>query len=193
MQHYRRVITTVFVIATSIYAQSGYSEEDVWALLKQGGYVVVMRHATADKSADNARTLKINDCSVQRNLSMYGREEAIKIGKSFRAHDIPVSEVISSQYCRTNDTARLAFNRVSNWQPLNLLNALPASEREARTALVSERINAYRGRDNIIMVTHQPNITALTFEVVEPGEFLVLKPDQSGEFDVVGRLTPGDL
>jgi hypothetical protein len=43
------------------------------------------------------------------------------------------------------------------------------------------------------MVTHRPNIDALTIEIVETGGFLVLKPDREGGYDIVGYVTPDDL
>jgi hypothetical protein len=43
------------------------------------------------------------------------------------------------------------------------------------------------------MVTHLPNIDALTLELVEPGGFLVLQPDDNGSFDIVGDFTPADM
>ena len=41
------------------------------------------------------------------------------------------------------------------------------------------------------MVTHQPNIDAITLELVEPGGFILLKPDKHGGFDIAGDFTPG--
>ena len=43
------------------------------------------------------------------------------------------------------------------------------------------------------MVTHMPNIDALTLELVEPGGLLVLEPDQEGSFDIVGYLAPDNI
>jgi len=193
MYQYRKITTIVFVFSFTFYAPTSSSEENIWETLRQGGNVILMRHATADKSKNNAEVLNINDCSVQRILSPFGREESVWIGNAFRRHSVPIAKIFTSEYCRTKNTAMLAFKRATSWHPLNLLDALPGQAREARTAIVTERITAYRGPKNIIMVTHQPNITALTFEVVEPGEFLVLKPNNSDEYDVIGRLTPSEL
>jgi len=186
------ILYALYFIAIATYPVIGISDEDVWANLKQGGYVVLMRHATAEKTGDPLN-LKVNDCSVQRNLSPQGRREAALIGQVFRRQSVSVSEVLSSRYCRTGETAELAFGRVTTWQPLDLLFALPEKDRDARTEIVAERIGTYVGEDNLVMITHSPNIDALTLELVEPGGFLVLKPDHKGSFDIVGYFTPDDI
>jgi phosphohistidine phosphatase SixA len=190
--HQLRKLTILFSLAITAYPGIGFSDEDVWAKLKQGGYVVLMRHATAEKTNDPL-VLKVDDCTVQRNLSSKGQEEARFIEKVFRSRFIPVGEVLSSRYCRTQETAKLAFGFVSTWQPLDLLYALPDQERDTRTETVAQRIGAFVGKDNLVMVTHRPNIDALTLELVEPGGFLVLEPEQNGSFDIVGGITLGDI
>jgi phosphohistidine phosphatase SixA len=187
-----RILSTLSFIAIIAYPIIGISDEDVWAKLKQGGYVVLMRHAKAEKIGDPL-TLKINDCSVQRNLSAQGQKEAALIGRVFHGRSVSVSEVLSSRYCRTQETAELAFGGVTTWQPLDLLYALPEQDRDARTEIVAKRISTYTGEANLVMITHLPNIDALTLELVEPGGFLVLEPDHKGSFDIVGYFAPDDI
>ena len=192
MYQQHRVLSIIFCIAITTYSDTGFTDEGVWDKLKRGGYVVLMRHVTAEKTGDPL-VLKIDDCSVQRNLSQPGRTEAGFIGREFRNHSVPIAEVLSSRYCRTRETAELTFGLVMAWQPLDLLYALPQQDRDARTEIVAQRIGAYVGKGNLIMVTHLPNIDALTLELVEPGGFLVLQPDHNGSFDIVGDFTPADL
>ena len=192
MYQQQRILLFIFCIAITTYSGIGFTDEGVWDKLKRGGYVVLMRHVTAEKTGDPL-VLKIDDCSVQRNLSQQGRTEAGFIGKEFRNRAVPIEEVLSSRYCRTLETAELTFGLVTTWQPLDLLYALPQQDREARTDIVAQRIGAYAGKANLIMVTHLPNIDALTLELVEPGGFLVLQPDDNGSFDIVGDFTPADM
>ena len=91
-----RILSAVYFIAMIGYPITGVGDEGVWENLKQGGYVILMRHATAQKTGDPL-ILKINDCSVQRNLSPKGRQEAALIGLVFHSRFIPVSEVLSSR------------------------------------------------------------------------------------------------
>ena len=187
-----RILILLCCVAITAYPSIGFTDEDVWVKLQQGGYVVLMRHTTAEQTGDPL-VLKINDCSVQRNLSKKGQGEAEVIGQAFRNRSIPVVEVLSSRYCRTQETAELAFGRVTQWQPLDLLFALPEQDRDARTEIVAKSIGAFAGEGNLIMITHRPNIDALTLELVEPGGFLVLEPDHEGSFDIVGYLAPDDI
>ena len=46
MHQHTRIFTILFCIAIIAYSHIGYSDEDVWAKLKRGGHVVLMRHAT---------------------------------------------------------------------------------------------------------------------------------------------------
>ena len=80
----------------------------VWALLQRGepGYVVMMRHALAPGTGDPA-DFRLGDCTTQRNLSDVGRSQAVRIGKAFRSHKTRIARVLSSQWCRCKDTARL--------------------------------------------------------------------------------------
>ncbi len=187
-------ICRLFIYAILIaYSQVGFGDDSAWDLLKKGGNVVLMRHASADKSKGDPLLLKIGDCGGQRMLSSTGQKEASMIGDAFRTQAILVDTVLASRYCRTQATAKLAFGRATSWQPLDLLYALPEKNREARTEIVTKRISAYVGAKNLIMVTHQPNVEGLTLEMIEQGEMLILKPDQKGSYDIVGRLKIKDL
>ena len=158
------------------------AKKDIWANLKQGGHVVLMRHTTAEAKGD---PLKLNDCSVQRKLSRKGRFEALRVGRLFRRHGVPINAVLSSRYCRTQETARLAFGRVATWEPLDLLYAVDDSKADTRTDTVTKRISAFKGKGNLVLVTHKPNIEALTLELIPPGSMLVLKPDGRGGFKII--------
>lgn len=50
--------------------------EQIWALLKGGGQVVLMRHAVTTPGVGDPAGMRLDDCSTQRNLSDAGRREA---------------------------------------------------------------------------------------------------------------------
>ena len=62
----------------------------------------------------------ILDCSTQRNLSKEGELQALKIGKFFKENDIKFTKVLSSEWCRCKDTAKIAFG---NYETKNFLNS----------------------------------------------------------------------
>jgi hypothetical protein len=106
----------LILLALPVQAEAS---EALWAILKSGGQVVIMRHAATDGTAGDRDTMRLEDCSTQRNLSPSGRDEARRIGSAFRARGITVDDVRSSVWCRCLDTATLAFGMVKPWLPLN--------------------------------------------------------------------------
>ncbi|WP_373533812.1 histidine phosphatase family protein [Microcoleus sp.] len=170
--------------ATKAQTQAG------WQLLQRGdtGLVVVMRHAIAPGTGDPAN-FKLGDCSTQRNLSVQGRTQAKQIGAEFRNRNIKVARVVSSQWCRCLETAKLI--NLGKVEPLPALNSFFSdSSQEARqTATIRKLIVDNRNtKGAIIMVTHQVNITAITDIVPQSGEAVILKSDRQGKIQIFGRI-----
>jgi broad specificity phosphatase PhoE len=180
-------LALVLVLALLSVPGAASADEAIWALLKSGGQVVIMRHAaTVPTVPDTLGT----GCSSQRNLSEAGREDARRIGAAFRAHDIAVEDVRASVWCRCMDTARLAFGTVTNWPALDSIFR-DRSREAAQTREVRELIRGHSG-GTLVLVTHQVNITALTGLFPDEGEMLVLTPRGEG-FVVAGRIKPSDV
>ncbi len=92
------------VISFQSNAQSMTNDE--WSVLRGTGKVVLMRHAIAPGTGD-PNEFRLDDCSTQRNLSAEGREQARQAGEQFRKRKIPIKQVLSSQWCRCLETAKL--------------------------------------------------------------------------------------
>lgn len=86
--------------------------KELLAQLLQGGLILYFRHGETPNYKDPIEGDHYEDCAQQRNLSADGREQARAIGKAFRTLAIPLGVVRSSPFCRSADTARLAFGRV---------------------------------------------------------------------------------
>lgn len=160
-----------------------------WALLQQGtGYVVMMRHALAPGVGDPAN-FRLGDCSTQRNLSAEGRQQARQLGQAFRDRNIPISRVLSSQWCRCLETAKLLdLGTVEPFPALNSFFQNPGA-REPQTRSLKKFILENRNTPGVIlMVTHQVNITELTGAVPRSGASVVLKADGRGQIKLVGEL-----
>ena len=83
--------------------------------LKQGGFVVVLRHGKTNAVAglpEDKSPLDLANCADQAMLSEAGRDQARAIGTAFASARIPVGKVLASGYCRAIEMARLAFGRV---------------------------------------------------------------------------------
>jgi broad specificity phosphatase PhoE len=170
-------------LTTCLPARAG----DDWAAVKSGT-AVLFRHALAPGVGDPPGFL-LGDCSTQRNLSDEGRAQARRLGKAFTAQSIRVGAVWSSLWCRTRETADIAFPQRRLDQPafnsfFGQPDAAPEQTQAAR-ALLSQ----WRGPGVLVVVTHQVNITALTGVVPASGEGVVVRPTAQG-LEVVGRVSP---
>lgn len=170
------------------------ADQAPWAELKKGGYVLLIRHGPTDTLTHSTHPrADFENCVGQNNLSPEGQLAAKRIGKTFKKRHIPIGEVLAGPYCRTQDTARLAFGKYKVWDALDLATALPDEEANKRNAQVAERVGAYTGKKNLVLVTHKPNVDALTLELIEPGTVLILKPEGNSGFQVIGRINQEDL
>lgn len=168
----------VALLALLATAPAGTTEAG-WALLRNGGQVVLINHAHAPGSGDPAN-FDIENCTTQRNLSDRGRQQARRMGALFFARAAPIERVLTSRYCRARDTADLAFgdNVVEIFEALDYFEPGSKAE-EVQTEAVLERIRGYSGAGNLLMVTHQPNIQALAGVKAREGQAIILS--RSGE------------
>jgi broad specificity phosphatase PhoE len=165
---------------------AGQASSDTWDALRREPLVVLVRHALAPGTGD-PEGFRLDDCRTQRNLDEQGRAQARKLGERFRAERVPVAQVLHSQWCRTRDTATLAFPGLTRDEAV--FNSF-FSEREradAQTRAATALLQRWRGPGVLVVVTHQVNISAITGSVTTSGEALVLRPGASG-LTLVGRL-----
>ena len=87
--------------------------------LESGGKLIFIRHAYAPGNGD-PNNFNLNDCSTQRNLNNEGREQAKHIGEFFEKNKIKIDKVLSSEWCRCKETAKIAFK---NFSSINFLNS----------------------------------------------------------------------
>lgn len=176
----------------ALHSPMTFAHPDPWQELRRGGHVILMRHANTDGLTPSIDPdSDFDGCAAQRNLSLQGRSDAAHIGRTLRAKRIPIAAVLAGPSCRTQDTARLAFKKYKVWEALDLLSDFSETDAAQRTEKVSEKIAAYRGRKNWVLVTHQQNIDALIFDLVDPGTLVVLKPEGKN-FRVLGKLPVND-
>lgn len=166
---------------------STQANEATWQSLQEGSLVILMRHALAPGIGDPPGFV-LSQCDTQRNLSAQGRAQAEAIGSALRERDIPIAAVYSSRWCRALDTAELMA--LGSVEPTPWLDSFfrGRGDQVAITQAARERIAAWQGPGNLLLVTHQVNITALTGGGVSSGEMVVVRPLKDS-LTVVGRLS----
>jgi phosphohistidine phosphatase SixA len=167
--------------------------------LRKGGHVIYLRHATTETDyADQADpNLDLDDPSTQRMLSDQGIKEAEDIGAVFKANDILVGKVFSSEYQRAKDTADLAFGK--KYKVNKDLNFLPFED------YTDEQLDTYHDRlapmlskkpknakKNTVIVGHDDPFEGTTNIYPDPqATAYVIKP-HGDSYDIVGKLVPND-
>ncbi|MCO6391995.1 histidine phosphatase family protein [Aliihoeflea aestuarii] len=181
---YRTLIITILSFALALPAAA---TEAGWALLRNGGQVVLLNHANAPGATEPA-AFDIESCRTQRNLSERGRQQARRIGALFAARAAPVEEIFSSRYCRTRDTAELAFG-ASLVETVDWLDPFDADgeEADARRQRLIEEIEAYTGSGILVMVTHDSYVDAVLGTRPREGEAIIVTA-HDGALQTVGRI-----
>jgi phosphohistidine phosphatase SixA len=168
-------------------AQTLQSEALVMAL-RQGGYVIVMRHARSP--------LEVPDKQAERQLDAEGRATAAAMGRALRDLKIPIGEVLSSPTYRALETLKYAqFGNARSYAELGDNGQSMQGGTEAQAAWLRERVKQFPKGANTIIITHAPNLTHAFPEAaqgVEDGEALIFGPGGKGGAALVARVKIGE-
>ena len=158
-----------------------------FARLSEPGIVAVVRHAHAPGTGDPA-SFTLDDCATQRNLGARGRQQAREIGAAIRAAGAIVDRVLTSQWCRCRDTARLLdLGPVEDLPALNSFFRNPARA-DRQTADLRQFLSGLPPGAAVVLVTHYVNIKSLTGRGVASGEVLLLEIGRAGTISVVDEI-----
>jgi hypothetical protein len=144
--------------------------------LRQGGYVLYLRHASTDFSQDDSRMTSYADCSTQRNLTDKGRAEARGLGTEVKRLGIPIGAVYASPFCRTMETARLAFGEP---KPTNEVRGGPSRPDDPARYDPLRKLLATPpapGRNNVISSHGNPFFALFGPPYLAEGEIAVVEP-----------------
>jgi len=167
---------------------AGAGEAEVWAALRAGRHVALMRHTDAPGGVGDPAGFRIEDCATQRNLSAKGRADAEKIGARLKSERIAFEKIISSPWCRCMDTATLLqLGPVAAEATFGNVVVL-SDQRQSLTAGARAVIEQWNGSGVLLVVTHGANIAALTGISPASGEIVVVKKGGGGSIESVGRL-----
>ena len=141
--------------------------------LEDGGKLIFIRHAYAPGNGDPAG-FNLNDCSTQRNLSEDGRKQAQHIGEFFTKNKIEIDKVLSSEWCRCKETAKIAFENYSTNSFLNSFYSSKFSKnKDKQVKAFNYYIKNLESKKNLIFVTHYVFISELLNYGPSSGEIVV--------------------
>ena len=152
--------------------------------LEDGGKLIFIRHAYAPGSGD-PDNFNLNDCSTQRNLSEEGRNQAKYIGEFFRNKKIKIDKVLSSEWCRCKETAKIAFKNFSTNSFLNsFYSSKFAKNKDKQINSLNNYIIKFKSDKNLILVTHYVLISEVLNYGPSSGEIVV----SDKNFNMIGSI-----
>ena len=161
-------------------------DPSIVAKLREGGYVLYFRHASTDFSKNDQNMKSYEDCASQRNLTDKGRDEARTIGMHVKRLGIPIGEVYASPFCRTMETARLAFGKA---RATNEVRGGPANDSARYSALKKLLSSKVPGNGNLVISSHGNPFHAVAGPpYLAEGEIAVVRPEGRERFSVIARI-----
>ena len=167
---YFKIILIFFLF---LLEKTSFADENIVEILKKEDNIIFIRHAIAPGNGDPLN-FDILDCSTQRNLSKGGESQALKIGKFFEKNDIKISKVLSSEWCRCKDTAKIAFGRYETKDFLNSFYEDRFSKNKDKQILDFQKfIKNWDYPGNLILVTHYVVISEILDLATSSGEIVI--------------------
>ena len=161
--------------------------------LKQGGYVIVLRHGATHQDQADTDPLNHKNVAAQRQLNDDGRAKARAFGEALRKLQIPVAQVQTSLFNRAVETGTLiGLGTVTQTADITEGGLIVTPIENTRRAQALRKIASTNppAGSNVIVVTHKPNILDAFgkdwFEIKE-GEASVFKPDGTG-YKLIARV-----
>jgi phosphohistidine phosphatase SixA len=198
IRHFLVLATAIGIIAQPAPTIAQQPARATFDELKQGGFVIVIRHGRTNESQAFPRDESPTDlanCSGQTMLTDMGKDQARSIGAAFRNAAIPVGKVLASGLCRAVETAQLAFGRVEPSDALLIESFVPVAGApvpppwpqrvELMKALIATPPAA---GTNTVLITHFPNIKAALGIQINFGDAAIIKPDGRGGVAVLGKI-----
>ena len=152
--------------------------------LEEGGKLIFIRHAYAPGSGD-PDNFNLNDCSTQRNLSKEGQRQAEYIGEFFRNNKVKIDKVLSSEWCRCKETAKIAFK---NFYTNSFLNSFYSSKfaknKDKQIKALKEYFKKFKSDKNLVLVTHYVLISEILNYGPSSGEIVV----SNRNLNIIGSL-----
>ena len=167
----------IFIFFLFLLSKTSLAIENIVEILKKENNIIFIRHAIAPGNGDPPN-FDISDCSTQRNLSKDGELQALKIGNFFKKNDIKFTKVLSSEWCRCKDTAKIAFG---NYETKNFLNSFYderfSENKDKQVSDFQKFIRNWNKSGNLVLVTHYVVISEILNIATSSGEIVITNKD----------------
>jgi phosphohistidine phosphatase SixA len=185
------IIIAIGAIAQVVSAGQASSSEAWLSALRQGGYVLVMRHASSPPEAPDSRTANPDNEKLERQLDAAGRTGATAMGEALRRLKVPVGAVLTSPTYRALQTVK--FAGLATPRSVSELGDGGQSMQgvpEAQAAWLRAKVAEVPTERNTVIVTHMPNITRAfpAWGSVAEGETVIVRPDGQGGMTVIAKV-----
>ena len=181
---------TYVILFFALTSGSAFAEIDDVTLiekLRQGGYVIIVRHAITNH---NEQDTGPDNCVTQRNLNSAGRKQAETIGKAIKLLNIPVGEIYSSSYCRCIETAELAFGEPETLLELSSFMREDASEKTRRVDAIRRLLGDSPKPDtNTFLVSHLRLLHRASNIKLSEGEAAMFLPEGNSQFQHIANIS----
>jgi broad specificity phosphatase PhoE len=157
--------------------------------LRQGGYVLYLRHAATDFGQNDDAMTDYANCAQQRNLTDAGRAQARAIGAAMKGLSIPVGPILASPFCRTRESAELIFGTPTISQAVR---GGPGTDDSGERYAQLRKLLATpvaKGSNLAISSHGNPFRAVVGTAYLQEGEMAVIEPLGNGQFRVVARIT----
>lgn len=181
------LIAVLFMAGNPLWAQT-LSPPALVPVLQEGGMVVVMRHASSPRQVPDVAHAADGNKTLERQLDAQGLMQATDFGEALERLGIRFSRVGTSPAFRARETANHAGLRVILVYD-ELGNEGMRESGEEKAAWLRQQTAKTPTADNVLLITHGPNIGA-AFPGVGPtqeGEALVFNPAVSNNIPI-GRI-----
>lgn len=167
--------------------------------LRRGGYVIYMRHGVIQPGNNDQRSGNNwwSNCTTTQRTGQAALPNAQAITAAIIKHQIKISDIQTSEFCRAYDTGVFLGLVAPIRNPaLNDISAFVSQKRnvgDLAGGIVALLSTPPAQGQNRILIGHTlpPTIVHPLLAHVQPGHTVIFKPEGDGRFHFVATLSPG--
>ena len=179
-----KIVKKLFLVLVLLWTSTSSSNEILISSLKDNDKLIFIRHSYAPGNGD-PDGFSLKDCSSQRNLNDFGIEYSKKIYKFFSINNIPIDQILSSEWCRCRETAEHAFGKYKTFKSLNsFYDKKFAKNKDKQIKELREYMTNWNGDKNIVFITHFIVILELLDVSTSSGEIIIV----DNSFKIIGNI-----